>query len=309
MIVVVQDVEDSGNKRGLVHRNVADRQGRLRLDGDGDGGEVALIRPVAGLVGEAIGAVEVHVRGVGEAAVRVEAQRAVRRPAHQRRRQRIAVKVSVVRQHAGRRRQREHVVLANAVGVVRGQHRERLVGELQELDIDKRVGALVAVRQVGVGDEDARGERVVGEVAEKDGGVDAGAAVEEVVAAEADEEVVAEAAEEDVVAAEADENVVAGVADEDVVARAADQHRLVGERDELDVDKRVGALVAVRRIGVDDEDAAQAEQEVGDVAEIDRGVEAGAAVEKVVAAEADEDVVAGAADEDVVAVGTDQNLV
>src|SRR5205807_8361956 len=77
--------------RGVVHRG----------DGQGDRDRAARQAAVAGLVGERVGAVEVHPRGVGEAAVRVEREAAVGRGAHKERGERVAVDVGIVYQQPG----------------------------------------------------------------------------------------------------------------------------------------------------------------------------------------------------------------
>ena len=57
-----------------------------------DGGNIAVGAAVIGLVAEAVGAVVVGVRRVGEAAVGIERQRAMRRAGGQDRGQRVAVR-------------------------------------------------------------------------------------------------------------------------------------------------------------------------------------------------------------------------
>src|SRR5262245_5203938 len=78
------------------HRCVVDAGDR-----DHDGGDAGVGLAVVGVVSEAVGAVVVGRRGVGEAAVAVQAQAAVRGLAHQHRVQGIAIRIAVVGQHAG----------------------------------------------------------------------------------------------------------------------------------------------------------------------------------------------------------------
>src|SRR5205807_7445389 len=74
------------------------------LDGDRDGGDVAHQRAVAGFIGEGVYAVEVRRRGVSEAAIRVQRERAVADVANQLCRQRRTVEVDVVDQHSSAQR-------------------------------------------------------------------------------------------------------------------------------------------------------------------------------------------------------------
>src|SRR5262245_64273664 len=69
-------------------------------DRDHDGGDAGVGLAVVGVVSEAVGAGVVGRRGVGEAAVAVQAQTAVRGLAHQHRVQGVAVDIGVVGEHA-----------------------------------------------------------------------------------------------------------------------------------------------------------------------------------------------------------------
>src|SRR5204862_180793 len=76
-----------GDRRVVLrHRGIVDRG-----DVDTDGGDVAVGDAVIGLVGEAVGAVVVGGRRIGEAAVSVEGQGAVGGAADQHRAQGVAV--------------------------------------------------------------------------------------------------------------------------------------------------------------------------------------------------------------------------
>ena len=112
------------------------------------------------LVGEAVGSVVVRRRRVGKAAVGVQRQCAVRRPAHENGRQRVAVDVRVVAEHAWRRH-RQHGVFIRAVAVV-DRHRRVVHGVNRNRHRrDVRVEAAV-VRLVGkaVGSVVVGGRRV-----------------------------------------------------------------------------------------------------------------------------------------------------
>src|SRR5204862_7083088 len=75
--------------RGIVHRG----------DVDADGGDIAVGHAVIGLVGEAVGAVVVGGRRVGERAVGVQRQAAVGGAGDQHRAQGVAIGIGVVGQH------------------------------------------------------------------------------------------------------------------------------------------------------------------------------------------------------------------
>ena len=118
-----------GNRHGRIFvcgRGVCDCDGCVvdRGDHDGHGRGVGVVCPVGDLVGEAVGAVDVRLRRVGEAAVRVERERAVCRAAHQSSRQRSAFDVGVVAQHAWRRDD-ERLVFGGGVRV--GERHRRVV--------------------------------------------------------------------------------------------------------------------------------------------------------------------------------------
>src|SRR5205085_2581189 len=99
---------------GVVAR---DRRVVDRGDRDADGGDVTVEGAVVGLVGERIGAVVVGGGRVGETAVRIQRQRAVRRAAYQDGRQGRPVHVAIVAEHA-RRGDGQRRVLAGGAGVV-----------------------------------------------------------------------------------------------------------------------------------------------------------------------------------------------
>ena len=101
--------------RRVVHRRHRQRHRRRR-------DPAAAVRD---LVGEAVGAVVVGIRRVGEGPVGVEHQRAMRRAGQQHRAQRVAVRVAVVAQHPGRGH-RQHPVLGHRIGI---RPRDRLAVE------------------------------------------------------------------------------------------------------------------------------------------------------------------------------------
>src|SRR5204863_724541 len=78
------------------HRGVIDRGDR-----QGDGGHVAVQGPVAGRVSEGVAAVVVGRRRVRERAVGAQRHGPVRRAGHEYRRQRTALHIGVVAEHAG----------------------------------------------------------------------------------------------------------------------------------------------------------------------------------------------------------------
>ena len=142
--------------RRIVHRLHRDRHRRY----------VRIKLPVIGLVGEAVGAVEVGVGRVDKRAIGIEAERAVRGGAHQRRCEQRAVHVRVVGEHPGcGHRQRVVLVYAEAVQVrhrrvvrvVHRIHRDRHRGHVRiELPVIGLVGEAVAAVEVGVGRVDKR---------------------------------------------------------------------------------------------------------------------------------------------------------
>src|SRR5207302_473503 len=111
-----------------------------RVDGDADGGLVAVEAAVVGHVGEGVGAVVVGGRRVGGRAVAVERQLAVGRAGHHGRGQRRALHVAVVAEHAGGA-DRQRRVLVGDVAVVVGDE-----GGLVRADVHRgdgiRVGAI-----------------------------------------------------------------------------------------------------------------------------------------------------------------------
>ena len=107
----------AGNGSNVLRRGVAGFRDRLRrrdrsqdrrilhrVHGQIDGHDTRVGRPVVGPVGEPVRAMIVRGRRVDERAIGIEGQRPVGRAGHQHRRQRIAVDVGIVGQHAGRRR-------------------------------------------------------------------------------------------------------------------------------------------------------------------------------------------------------------
>src|SRR5262249_27668628 len=95
-------------------RRVVDRR-----DGEDHAGKAAGRGAVCGPVGEAVGAVEVEVRRVGERTVGVQGQRAAAGAAHEDGPEGIAVHIGVVGEHSGGGDD-QHRVLGGAVSVAGG---------------------------------------------------------------------------------------------------------------------------------------------------------------------------------------------
>ena len=130
--VLIGAVAVVGGDRRVVHRG----------DGDHDRRHGGLRRAVARPVGEAVAPVEIGSRGVAEAAVGVQGQGTVGRPARQHRRQRCTVEVRIVAQYAGGG-DRQGRVFVGAVAVV---GRERRVVDTGDREADHGArGAAVAV--------------------------------------------------------------------------------------------------------------------------------------------------------------------
>ncbi len=98
-----------GHSGGVLHR----------VNGDVDRGHVRIQRPVVELVSEAVGAVPVGIRRVGEAAVRVQDEAAMRGAGNQDRLQRIALGVVIVGLHARRGHVQRTVFIQAVTGPAR----------------------------------------------------------------------------------------------------------------------------------------------------------------------------------------------
>ena len=157
--VIDQDVARDG--RILGHRIAVIGRDRRVVDGfdrQADGGDVAISRAVVDLVGEAVGAEVVEVWLVGEGAVGVERQHAMRRARYQRRGQRIAVDVAVVALGAAQnRREGQGCIFVGRVAIV-DRHRRVFDGVDRDRDRLQR-HATVAVAEL---DDKAIGPVVVG---------------------------------------------------------------------------------------------------------------------------------------------------
>ncbi len=143
----------------VVELDARDRPRGLRHDGEAYGGAVGIQQPIVRLVGEAVARRRTAVVRIAEAAVRIQRQRAVRRPADEDRRQRRAVDIGIVPEHAGRRHvQRsatddlERSVVDRDRGVVDRidghVHRRRIRATLSVADrVREAVGAVLIFRR------------------------------------------------------------------------------------------------------------------------------------------------------------------
>ena len=202
---------------GVIHRH---RRVVHRIDGEIDGGDVGIRGPVIRLVGEAVGAVIIGVRRIGEGAVAVQRQGAMGRASDHGAGQRIVFRVGVVAQHT-RRRDVERRVLVGDEGVVHRHGRVIVrqedvvdhvigaVGEADELDILQRIGAVPPRIVVGDGAGQvagmAEGQRILGMEPLIDRRIRSGAAIQHIVALAAGQHVVAGAAGQAVGAIAADQ--------------------------------------------------------------------------------------------------------
>ena len=142
-----------------------------RVDGDRHGCNGTGAGSVADGVGEAVGAVVVGVRGVGEGAIRVERQGAVCRSVDEGGGEGIAVDIAVIGEHARRQAvvlvECERVVLGDG-GVVDGVDGDRDGGGVARRGavgdgVGEGVGAVVVrIRGVGEGAVSVEGEGAVG---------------------------------------------------------------------------------------------------------------------------------------------------
>src|SRR5439155_8799493 len=114
------------------HRRIVDSG-----DGDRDRRNVAVLLTVVGLVGEAVGAVEVRRRRVGEGTVRVQGEgerggRGVLRAGDEDRRDRVLVRIRVVAENAGGGHGKRGVLIGAVRVVVRDG---RIVEDTVDLDV------------------------------------------------------------------------------------------------------------------------------------------------------------------------------
>ena len=205
--IAVVGQHDDGDRRALRGRHrVVGRRGGVVDRGHRDAHRrgVGAAVPVRDAVGEAVGAVEVGVRRIGEGAVGIGDNHAIGRPGLDRGAEGVAVDIAVVGQHVDSNRR----VLGHRHGVVIGLGRgvriePQEVGDIvdnaveaQRLEVEQEIGALVdhPLGDTQKVDDDAAAsaleDRVVLEGAEIERGIEAGPAIERVVAAAAEDEIV-----------------------------------------------------------------------------------------------------------------------
>ena len=98
---------------------------RVRLtDGDRHSRWTRCQRAVAGPISKPVRPGKVGIRCIGERAIRIERQCTARRIGHDGGHQAVVLWIGIIRQHAGRRINRQRLVCAGRVGIVQGGRRD-----------------------------------------------------------------------------------------------------------------------------------------------------------------------------------------